>query len=189
MATALRWTPDGRELAFAWNGAAIRLLDLERAAPSSAQGDLIRSSSLLAGIGTGETTAGTSLTCVAAHGWALSTGARTFTCAGSVTPARPVAGPGCGKDTPAHPAFVQVISLGRGAQRLTTLARSSSCVASGPRTVGAELGWISPDGSRVMGTLGVSPPELHVRFGIFTAKTFSALPVFLPDALVADVAW
>ena len=46
-ARVLRWSPDGQQLAFAWNSTAIRVLDV-----SAPDGNLITSSSLLAAIGT-----------------------------------------------------------------------------------------------------------------------------------------
>jgi WD40 repeat protein len=187
MATGLRWTPDGGELAFAWNGSEIRLLDLSTQA--SRQSDLGKASRYLAGIGTSYTPDGASFTCVAAHGWSLSSGAKTFTCAGSYTPARAATGPGCGKDAPAHPAFFQVIALGGGAQELTTLAPSPYCTGTGPRTQGAGLGWSSADGSKIIGTLSNGPLVQDIKFGIFTKKTFTALPGLLPAGSAASVAW
>ena len=49
-ARVLRWSSDGRQLAFAWNSTAIRVLDA-----SAPDGNLITSSSLLAVIGTTHT--------------------------------------------------------------------------------------------------------------------------------------
>ena len=64
-ALVLRWSADGRQLAFAWNAAAIRVLDA--AAPD---GDLIAGSRPLTAIGTTYATL-SSFTCHAAHGWQL----------------------------------------------------------------------------------------------------------------------
>jgi hypothetical protein len=186
LATALRWTPDGRELAFAWNGAAIRLLNLVSAA--SGQGDLVKASTLRAVTGTGYTPAGSSDTCDPAGGWSLSTGAVTFTCAGAVTPASPATGPGCGKAAPAHPAFIQEIKLGGGASETTTLAQSLSCTsASSPAVENATLGWSSADGARVIGAFNAGFG--NARYGVYTRNKFAALPALPGAGSPTTVAW
>ncbi|TVZ00604.1 hypothetical protein EAS64_35055 [Trebonia kvetii] len=186
LATALRWTPDGGGLAYAWNGSQIRLLDFTAQGPR--QPDLVKASRLRAGIGDYYTPAGASFTCVAADGWSLSTGARTFTCAGSYVPMRAATGPGCGKNAPAHPALFQQIQLGDGAQELTTLAQSPGCVPAGPRAKSAALGWSSADGSRVIAMLG-DPAARDDKFGVFTKKTFNALPAVMSSGSLVTVAW
>lgn len=186
MATALRWTPDGGELGYAWNGTEIRLLDLTSSA--SRQADLVRASTLRAGLGTGYTPAGSSSTCQAVDGWSLSTGAKTFTCAGSETPMRPATGPGCAKAAPAHPAILQQINLGGGAQEGTTLAQAPGCVPTGPRAKSASLGWASADGSRVIAMLGDLAAR-DDRFGIFTKNSFTALPALPANGSLVTVAW
>jgi hypothetical protein len=189
LATALRWTPDGRELAYAWNGTTIRLLDLSSLA--SRRTDLIKASRLRAGIGTGYTPAGSSFTCDAADGWSLSTGAKTFTCAGSVTPARPAAGPGCGKSAPAHQAIIQQTELGGGASQMTTLAQSPACTSVGARTRGASLGWSAADGSRVIALLsdGWLAGDDTSRYGVYTKNRFTALPALPNSGSPVTVAW
>ena len=62
-AMVLRWSPDGRQLAFAWNASAVRILDA-----TAPDGDLTTRSKLVAGIGTGYNLGG-STTC---HARALS---------------------------------------------------------------------------------------------------------------------
>ncbi|HTR94723.1 MAG TPA: hypothetical protein VMI73_23585 [Trebonia sp.] len=189
LATALHWTPDGGGLAFAWNGSQIRLLDFT--AQGFRQPDLVKASRLRAGIGTAYTPAGSSFTCEAADGWSLSTGAKTFTCAGSYAPMRPATGPGCGKTAPAHQAIIQQIDLGGGAQEMTTLARSSACTTGGSRTLGASLGWSAADGTRVIAMLGdgLLGGDATSRYGIYTKKTFTALPALLSAGSLASVAW
>jgi hypothetical protein len=185
MATALRWTPDGRELAFAWNGSEIRLIDLT--SPAS-RADLGKVSRPWAGIGTSYTPDGASFTCNAVDGWSLSTGAKTFTCAGSYTPARTATGPGCGKAAPTHAALLQEIHLSGGAGELTTLAQAPGCVPTGPRAKSASLGWSSADGSRAIAMLG-DLASRDDRFGIFAKRTFTALPALPANGSLATVAW
>jgi hypothetical protein len=187
MATALHWTPDGGELAFAWDGTEIRLLDLT--GPASRQGDLVNASRFRAGIGTGYTPAGSSFTCDAASGWSLSTSARTFTCAGSITPAHPATGKNCGKAAPAYPAIIQQTELAGGAQEMTTLATSASCAPASVRLDVASLGWAGADGSRVIATLASTVLPGDARFGVYTRKTFTALPALLAIGSLATVAW
>jgi hypothetical protein len=187
MATALRWTPDGGELAFAWDGMEIRLLDLT--APKSRQGDLVNASTFRAGTGTGYTPAGSSFTCDAAAGWSLSTGAETFNCAGSYTPMHPATGKNCGKTAPAYPAIIQQTDLAGGAQKMTTLAQSSSCAPASVRLNVASLGWASADGSRVIATLASTVLPGDARFGVYTRKTFTPLPALLAIGSLATVAW
>jgi hypothetical protein len=185
MATALRWTPDGA-LAFAWNGGEIRLINFT--SPASGNADLGKASRLWAGIGTSYSPDGASFTCNAVDGWSLSTGGKTFSCAGSYTPARTATGPGCGKTAPAHPGVFQQIRLGGGAQELNMLAQAPGCVPTGPRVKSASLGWSSADGSTVIAMLG----DLAAgddRFGVFTKKTFTALPALLANGSLATVAW
>ena len=186
MATALRWTPDGKQLGFAWNGAAIRLLD--PSSPASRQTDLVKASTLSGyTIGTGGLMGVGSLTCDAAAGWSLSTGAATLTCAGSVTPATPATGPGCGKTAQAQPALIQEITLPGGAGETTTLAQAPGCEP-GPRVKAASLGWTSADGTKAIAMLGDQAPR-DDRFGVFTKKTFTALPAVLANGSLATVAW
>ena len=189
MATALRWTPDGGELAFAWDGMEIRLLDLT--APVSRRGDLVNASTFRAGIGTGYTPAGSSFTCDAAAGWSLSTSAKTFTCAGSTTPMHPAAGEDCGKTAHAHAAIVQQTALAGGASEMSILAQSPACPPASVRLDVASLGWAGADGSRAIATLAGSVLPGDARFGVYTRKTFTALPAIgsLAIGSLATVAW
>jgi len=187
MATALRWTPDGGELAFAWDGMEIRLLDL--AAPRSRQGDLVNASTFRAGTGTGYTPAGSSFTCDAANGWSLSAGAKTFNCAGSYTPMHPATGKNCGKTAPAYPAIVQQIALAGGASEMTTLAQSPACAPASVRLNVASLGWADSDGSRAIATLASTVLPGDARFGVYTRKTFTPLPALPAIGSLAAVAW
>ena len=75
-AMVLRWSSDGRQLAFAWNSSAIRVLDA-----SAPDGNLITSSSLLAAIGTTVSKV-SSFACNASQGWQLIAGGQGVICAG-----------------------------------------------------------------------------------------------------------
>jgi hypothetical protein len=196
LATALRWTPDGRDLAFAWNGSEIRLLNL--ASPASSQNDLGKASTLLAGIGPSYTGVGSIFTCDAANGWSISTGATTFTCAGSYTPVSlaPVPAPGatapatrtaCDKATPIHLAIIQRVSFADGSTELSTLVQSPVCTSVNSRGTAATLGWASPDGSKIIGMLSIDITD--VQYGIFTKNKFTKLPPLPFTASLTYVAW
>lgn len=195
LGSALRWTPDGRELAFAWNGSAIRLLNL--ASQASSQGDLITASTLRAAIGTTYTGVGAAYTCDEANGWSLSAGAATLTCAGTFTPADneivpspgdtpPTTGAVCGRATPAHPAFIQQTALSGGGTLTSVLAQSPVCTSAAPRIEDAALGWASSDGSKVIGALNADFPGSE-QYGIYTSKTFTKLLGAVPA--LSSVAW
>lgn len=200
LATALRWTPDGRELAFAWNGAEIRLLNL--ASPTSRQGDLGKASTALATIGTTYSGVGSSYTCDAADGWSLSAGATTFTCAGSYTPVSlatvpapgqtasttSTAGAACGRTAPSHLAFVQQTALSNGGIEMDTLAQSPACTSANSRGTAATLGWASADGSKIIGMLSTEF-TYGVQYGIFAKNKFAKLPPLPSTATLTSVAW
>lgn len=187
IATALRWTPDGGGLAFAWSGSQIRLLDFTVEGPHVP--DLVKASTLRAGTGTVYTPAGATFTCDATAGWSLSVRATTFDCAGSYTPMNPATGKNCGKTAPAYPAIIQQIALAGGASELTTLARSSSCAPASVRLDVASLGWAGADGSRVIATLASTILPGDAKFGVYTRKTFTPLPALPAIGSLATVAW
>jgi hypothetical protein len=193
MATALRWTPDGRELAYAWNGTEIRLIDLTAQGPGPGQDEnLVAASRLRSGIGSVYTPAGAYFTCDAIDGWSLSTGGKTVNCAGTFTPMRPATGPGCDKSARAYQAIVQQIALPGGAGELTTLAESPpACTSVGSRTLGPSLGWSGADGSTAIARLsdGLLIDPATVKYGVYAKNKFTALPA-LPDTVsLALVAW
>ena len=196
LASALRWTPDGGGLAFAWNGAQIRLLDFTAQGPR--QQDLVKASRVRALIGAGSTLDGPSYTCDAGAGWSLSTGGRTVTCPGSFTPGSlanvvprqtaPAGGAACTRAAPAHPAFVQRTALSDGGMAIRALAQSPACVSAGSSSPVAALGWASADGSTVIGMLNAG--AVIPSYGIFTRHRFVMLPsVALSNSLLAWVAW
>jgi hypothetical protein len=212
LSSALRWSADGRQLAFAWNGKQIRLLDLGSAA--SRQPDLVKASTERATIGT----RASSYTCNAAEGWQVSAGATTVTCAGSYTPPPfPGLGTGtgsgaakdCGK-TPVHPAIIQDTRLSD-RDELSALAWSAGCIGSAMQDSGTGVGWASANGSTVVGQLGGDSIEYPARsvpsgqssveighhadqLGVFTREKsskekFSKLPALPDSENPADAAW
>lgn len=194
--TVLRWSPDGRQLAFAWNAAAIRVLDA--AAPD---GNLITRSRPLAAIGTTYATL-SSFTCRAAHGWqfitvaAGSAAGQGVVCAGSTLAGRYTA---CGSPPDQKCTYTQLNSIGflratedSGGDSFLGLEAGSACPALAQPGNGAYLGWANADGSEVIGSQVCAGRS---RFGIFRGTTFTplpALPVSLPvPTVVMDgtVAW
>jgi len=189
-AMALRWSADGRELAFAWNASAIRVLDA-----SAPDGDLIGSSKLLAAIGKTYFTEG-SFSCAAAQGWQLVAGAAGILCAGGADEQDMQACPSPSGSTctyvPRTPiGFFRQAPFGQGGTEQELLGGKSGC--NNPRLVnGAYLGWANADGSVIIGS---EVCDGQSRFGIFRGSRFTALPalpVSVPvpaGVLVGTVAW
>jgi hypothetical protein len=204
---ALRWTADGRGLAFAFHAdaapgkqgygyaraASIRLLEV--AAPG---GDLIGSSRELLvalpgygynpGNGIGEQ-------CLVSHGWSVPAGGLGFSCAAEFTvPGRQ--GPGavgsaaCPGRAAAGPAKQQRVSLGFYRQfRLPDGSGEEStifgiCPAATAGDI--QLAWGSPNGAMVLGNLDSLG---HVMFGLFTSGSFRALPPPPAGIPLASIAW
>jgi hypothetical protein len=198
LSTSLRWAPDGGELGFAWNGAQVRRLDLDAAA--SRQRDLVKASTGQFVFGIGDAFARSGMDCDLLGGWSLSRGGQVLTCAGRVTPFsdQPVNvpgggtervftyGPPCPKSAPSHPALIQEQLTGStGSIAVHLVAQSTACVsATGPGV--ANLGWISADGSRIIGQL-VNPPGGTAQSGLYATGKSTRLP--LPEANLAAVAW
>ena len=182
-ALVLRWSADGRQLAFAWNAAAIRVLDA--AAPD---GDLIGGSRPLSAIGTTYATL-SSFTCQAAHGWQVVTvtkgaaAGQGVVCAGSSQTGRYTA---CTSRTDTKCAYTQRNFIGflrvtHDSQGATYqgMGVSSDCPRLTAPDNAAYLGWANADGSVIIGS------ELcagHARFGIFSGGGFTPLPA-LPNSL------
>jgi hypothetical protein len=188
-ATTLRWSSDGRQLAFDWGGLSIRTIDA--AAPD---GDLIAASRPVAVTGTTYATLG-SFTCDALQGWQLIEDGQGIVCAGSshTSIAKP-----CGIGVPCT--YVQRDALGFVRQQVTAQGGTETSFYDGETTGtgpaapgdGAYLGWANADGSVVVGSL-VRDGQAH--FGIFRDGTFTALPALPPSAprpagaLLGTVTW
>lgn len=185
--TSLRWTPDGRQVAFAWNGSAIRLL-----AVASRGTGLLTASSVRDEIwGTAYTLEGPTYHCDGTAGWFVSTDAQTVTCAASVGtldfPMNGKENANCGKAAPLHIGFEQSIMLSGGAGELVTRPQVSTCADPAVTAEGAFLGWVSPDGSMM---LGLERYPGHATFGVFVPDgRFTKLPAPPSGVPLTSVAW
>jgi hypothetical protein len=168
-ARVLRWSSDGRRLAFAWNSSAIRVLDV-----SAPDGNLITGSSLLAAIGTTDNR-DSSITCDASQGWQLIAGPRGVACGGSQLVELPPGSTGgmvCRPNAQTNIGFLEetesgLIGLGN------LLDGEPECSSQDSYPDGAYIGWANADGSIVVGS---EVWDGHVRFGVFRAGRFTALP-------------
>jgi hypothetical protein len=196
---ALRWTADGRQVAFVWNAKAIRAIDA--AAPD---GSLLAGSSVLSFIGTADGPDAT-YTCKAWQGWEPVEGGRGVSnghgviCAGGVQDelggqssngtASPAA---CSARTQPMVGFLKqtLDSQGYGYTGLT--ASETECPATAQAGDGAYIGWSNGDGSVLIGSLVW---DGHTRFGIFRGRRFTplpALPISMPagnGVLLGTDAW
>jgi hypothetical protein len=174
-ASTLRWSSDGKQLAFAWNSTAIRVLDV-----SAPDGNLITSSSRLAAIGT-TVNKDSSVTCNASQGWELIAGGQGVICAGSQV-ALALAGGGGAECRHVGRTFVGFLEetkddLGDVESNLTDFETECSDRAAYPD--GAYIGWANADGSVVIGS---QVWDGHVRFGLFRDGRFTPLPA-LPTSV------
>jgi hypothetical protein len=175
-ARALRWSSDGKQLAFAWNSTAIRVLDA-----SAPDGNLISSSSQLAAIGT-TVNKDSSFTCDASQGWQLIAGGQGVICAGSpLLVPHPGAGGGtCRQRGRTLVGFLEETKGGQAGVESNLTDFETECSAHAAYPDGAYLGWANADGSVVIGSLVW---DGHVRFGLFRDGRFTplpALPVSVP---------
>lgn len=204
-AMALRWSADGRQLGFAWNAAAIRVLG------AGGPGDLIGSSRLLLAIGTTYTTDAT-WACKARQGWAPITVARGpaagqgVICGGGAHNDMPQAVSGTASPTAASSAgnatctprnqpsigFLESTADGQGESYLGLTTGETECPGTAQASDGAYIGWSNADGSVLIGSLAW---DGHVRFGIFRGSRFTPLPALPVSAtapagvLAGTVAW
>lgn len=189
-AMALRWSADGKQLGFAWNASAIRVLDA-----GGPGGDLIGSSSLLLAIGTTYTT-DADFSCTAAQGWqpiTVTRGAEAgqgVICGGgekSYLPqavsgtASPSATSGAGDATctPRNQpsiGFLESTEDGQGMSYLGLTAGETECPVTAQAGDGAYINWSNADGSVLVGSLAW---DGHARFGIFRGSRFTPLPALL----------
>jgi hypothetical protein len=194
-AMVLRWSADGRTLAFTWNAQEIRALD-----PTAPDGNLLTRSSLLAGIGTGYTPAGTSITCSPARGWAVVADGRGTVCAATWSAGTALPGSGsspasartCTSGQRISYGFELETPYGQGGREGRLLAPVAGCPGQAQPSDGAYLGWANADGSIL---IGLQAWNGHVRFGIFRGSRFTPLPAapaprLLPTGpLVGIAAW
>ena len=168
-ARVLRWSSDGRQLAFAWNSSAIRVLDA-----SAPDGNLITRSSVAAAIGT-TVNRDSSVTCNASQGWQLIAGGQGVICGGSQQEVPP---PGAGGGACRHSArtligFLEETTHGQGGVESNLTDFETECSAQTGDTDGAYIGWANADGSTVIGSLLW---DGHARFGMFRDGRFTPLP-------------
>ena len=168
-ARVLRWSSDGRQLAFAWNSSAIRVLDA-----SAPDGNLITRSSVAAAIGT-TVNRDSSITCDASQGWQLIAGGQGVICGGSQQEVPP---PGAGGGACRHSArtligFLEETTHGQGGVESNLTDFETECSAQTGDTDGAYIGWANADGSTVIGSLLW---DGHARFGMFRDGRFTPLP-------------
>ena len=189
-ARALRWSPDGQQLAFAWNSTAIRVLDA-----TGPDGNLITRSSVVAAIGTTHTASG-SFTCDAAQGWELIAGAQAVICGGSAQAGLPLTshagGGACARSQRMIIGFLDETEGGQGGVAANLADLEPECPAQAGDTDGAYIGWANADASVVVGS---EVWDGHVRFGVFRDGRFTALPalpVSVPvptGVLIGTYAW
>jgi hypothetical protein len=176
-ARVLRWSSDGRQLAFAWNSSAIRVLDV-----TAPDGNLITSSSLLAAIGTTRTAVG-SFTCDASLGWQLIAGGQGVICAGSAQSDLPqtgaASGEACARSARMLIGFLQETKGAHTGFPESLLDFETECPAQAGDSDGAYIGWANADGSVVVGS---EVWDGHVRFGVFRDGRFTSLPA-LPTSV------
>jgi hypothetical protein len=187
----LRWSPDGRQLAFTWNDAEIRVLN--GGAPG---GDLLADSKPVAPIGTTfATLAG--FICKAAQGWQLLQGGQGVVCTGGgqdlALRTQPTKEDGCPSDGLVSVGFVKETRLSGGGSEIEFLTGEPECPPGQVKPDdGAYLGWASPDGSVLVASQVWAG---HERSGVFRGDKFTALPTPAPSlpvpaaALDGTVAW
>lgn len=177
-ARALRWSPDGEQLAFVWNSTAVRVLDA-----SAPDGNLITASSQLAPLRSTPSKDST-FTCDAAQGWQLLAGGQEVLCGGSVqAETTPVTGGGtCTRNGRTVIGFLQEIKSGQGDLPVTLVGSEPECTATSGDSDGAYLGWANADGSVLIGS---QRWDGHLRFGLFRDGRFTALPALPVSVPVA----
>jgi len=174
-ARELRWSSDGRQLAFAWNSSAIRVLDA-----TAPDGNLMTSSRRLAAIGT-TVNKDSSVTCNAAQGWELIAGGQGVICAGSqLVPPLGAGGGECRQRGRTLVGFLEETKDAHGDVESSLADFETECSAYAAYPDGAYIGWSNADASVVIGSLVW---DGHLRFGLFRDGRFTplpALPVSVP---------
>jgi hypothetical protein len=212
--TSVRWLPDSRRLAFAYDSASIRLLNTTAPGKpatgmtpdgTKAQGsDLLGSSVEMISLGpTYNPGNGASFRCYAAGGWSVAADGRSVTCASELNapgfshpageqPTSCAHQPGTG--TANGPATGQLPgpTANLGFTRYIGLAGQAGgistlyavCASTAPSHV--QLAWASRDGTMVLGT--VDYPG-HPMFGLFSAGNFHELPPPPAGLPLTSIAW
>jgi hypothetical protein len=175
-AMALRWSADGRQLGFAWNAAAIRVLSV-----SAPDGNLITRSKQLASIGVDDWVTDATFTCNAAEGWQLVQDGQGIICAGSAQSDMPHECPSSGKcgyvPNPVSAGFMRQTSDGQGGTE-TELVGGELISAATAGGVSSYLGWANTDGTVI---IGARVKDGKYQFGIFRGSEFTVLPILLPS--------
>jgi hypothetical protein len=168
-AMSLRWSADGRQLAFTWNAADIRVLSA-----TAPDGNLISASKPLASIGTGYGLDGASYTCDAARGWTLIDGGQGTICAGGLEMYSPSCADGtCTQVRQVFAGFLREAPYGQGGSETEVLDRVSGCSDQPQPGEGAYLDWANADGSVLIGSFVC---DKQSRFGAFRGNGFAPLP-------------
>lgn len=188
----LRWTPDGKQIAFAWNANAIRVLDA-----TAPDGSLLGTSKMLATIGITYTT-GANFICKAWQGWEpVSVAKGNFAgqgvvCGGGVQNTMPEPTSGTSGTATASPSagnatctarrqpvvgFLKATGNSQGSSQGITAAEVT-CPGKAQAGDGAYIGWSNADGGVLIGSLVW---DGHVRFGIFRGERFTPLPALPPS--------
>ena len=179
----LRWTTDGRQIAFAWNAKAIRVLDA-----TAPDGSLLSAGTVLAAIGITYTT-GTNFTCKAWQGWEPITIAKGYAagqgviCGGTTLDTMPQSvngtasptassSPACTVRNQTAVSFMEA-TRNSASSYLGSTAGEVDCPGKAQAGDGAYIGWSNADGSVLIGSLVW---DGHVRFGIFRGQQFTPLP-------------
>jgi hypothetical protein len=198
--TALHWTADGKELAFAFyatakpgknrygyqQSASIRLLNTT--APGS---NLLAGSKLLTGPGPGYTPAeGTGMQCLAQYGWSISANGQALTCATQWgTPGEQLPASLRSAQCPAKTGTGQV-NLGFLRQYWLPSGGGGGGPVYGPCTADApadiQLDWANSDATLVLGRLKLPG---HSLFGLFSGGKLTALPAPPAGLSATSTAW
>ena len=113
-----------------------------------------------------------SYSCDAAHGWELIANGHGVVCAGSVQTVTSKAG-ACGKSQRSQVGFVEDNDGAHGGVTTSLADATQECPGQPGDSDGAYLGWASPDGSTLIGSIIA---DGHLRFGSFRDGRFTQLP-------------
>ena len=127
--------------------------------------------------------------CVADAGWSVSADGKTVTCAAVESgtlykPSSQSPPPGSRATEWSSVGFGQYVSMPDGSREIGLLysVRTSHAAA----TDGASLGWASPDGTVLVGSVRHAG---HTAFGVFRGKNFTPLPPPPAGIPLTSIAW